>query len=387
MFDSLNRGSDRRQTPKSEAAYCSISVSDVQPAMGPGSEDSHPCWMSWLLTFLSLVLGVRSTGTKSSRALGSGTWNSEGPSFLKQIRGGSVLFHVIPKPETELEKVSWELGPESDFTVLLCFKRGADSPTWVSLQDKDKQRVHVPNMTSLRIEKLTLTDSGQYRARSTYTGGKGFTQVFHLTVCEPVPQPQMQAKPLSITANWCNVTLECPVTGATEDLNVTWEGKDLPGGVELRGTWGPVSNTSTLSVSLPLSQPNASITCVISNSVDQKNASLALRDVCIHESHGLTTASRMGSLFGVFGAVLLTLGAGLCLWKTRRKKKKLEPGRGAGLHMDDKDNGGGIHYAELSRQGSPEGKDKRFGEQHLGEEPTATIYSEIHNPGQATYMI
>ncbi|XP_077012660.1 T-lymphocyte surface antigen Ly-9-like isoform X1 [Tamandua tetradactyla] len=282
MFDSLNRGSDRRQTPKSEAAYCSISVSDVQPAMGPGSEDSHPCWMSWLLTFLSLVLGVRSTGTKSSGALGSGTWNSEGHSFLKQIRGGSVLFHVIPKLDDELDEVSWVFGPESDFTVLLCFKRGADGPTWVSLQDKDKQRVHVPNMTSLRIEKLTLTDSGQYRARSTYTGGKGFTQVFHLTVCEPVPQPQMQAKPLSITANWCNVTLECPVTGATEDLNVTWEGKDLPGGVELRGTWGPVSNTSTLSVSLPLSQPNASITCVISNSVDQKNASLALQDVCIH---------------------------------------------------------------------------------------------------------
>ena len=53
---------------------------------------------------------------------------------------------------------------------------------WVSLQDKYQQRVHVPNVTSLRIENLTSEDSGHYQARATFTGGLELTQVFHLTV-------------------------------------------------------------------------------------------------------------------------------------------------------------------------------------------------------------
>ena len=53
---------------------------------------------------------------------------------------------------------------------------------WVSLQDKYQQRVHVPNVTSLRIEYLTSEDSGHYQARATFTGGLELTQVFHLTV-------------------------------------------------------------------------------------------------------------------------------------------------------------------------------------------------------------
>ena len=53
---------------------------------------------------------------------------------------------------------------------------------WVSLQDKYQQRVHVPNVTSLRIENLTSEDSGHYQARATFTGGLELTQVLHLTV-------------------------------------------------------------------------------------------------------------------------------------------------------------------------------------------------------------
>ena len=93
-----------------------------------------------------------------------------------------MLFHVTTKQEAEPEEVSWGFGPESNYRVLLRVHRGADTPTWVSLQDKYQHRVHVPNILFLRIDNLTLEDSGQYRARASFTGGRELTQVFHLTV-------------------------------------------------------------------------------------------------------------------------------------------------------------------------------------------------------------
>ena len=93
-----------------------------------------------------------------------------------------MLFHVIKKQEADPVEVSWGFGPQSNYRVLLQVRRGADTPTWVSLQDKYQQRVHVPNVTSLKIENLTPEDSGQYRARASFTGGMELNQVFLLTV-------------------------------------------------------------------------------------------------------------------------------------------------------------------------------------------------------------
>ncbi|XP_004447416.2 T-lymphocyte surface antigen Ly-9-like isoform X1 [Dasypus novemcinctus] len=354
------------------------------------------CRHSWLFLmskhscFLFNATGVSSTGTKSPGALGSGAWDSRVHTFLKQIEGGPILFHVNMMPEAELEGISWAFGPQSDYRVMMSVRKGADAPSWVSLQDKYKQRVHVPSVMSLRIENLTLEDSGRYQARVSFTGGRELIQVFHLTVCEPVPLPQILAKPPSITASWCNVTLECRATGTTEDLKLTWESKGVFMVFEQRGQWGPVTNTSTLVVSLPLSlsQPSASITCVVSNSVDQKNATLDLGEVCAPAgSHGAAIGHLLSTL-GAFGAVLLTLGTGLYHWKTCGKKKKMEPGRGAGLQEDHRDDRGGVHYAELSQQESLQGEDKRVAEQHLEEnEPVTSVYSEVRNPGQVMKII
>ena len=93
-----------------------------------------------------------------------------------------MLIHVIKNQEAEPEEVSWGFGSEPNYRVLMQVRPGADTPTWVSLQDKYQQRVHVPNVTSLRIENLTSEDSGHYQARATFTGGLELTQVFHLTV-------------------------------------------------------------------------------------------------------------------------------------------------------------------------------------------------------------
>lgn len=92
-----------------------------------------------------------------------------------------MLFPLLKKQDAELEEVAWGFGPGSEYRILLRVRPG-EAPTWASLQDRYQQRVHVPNMTSLKIENLTPEDSGLYLARGIFTGGVEFTHVFHLTV-------------------------------------------------------------------------------------------------------------------------------------------------------------------------------------------------------------
>ncbi|XP_064449583.1 uncharacterized protein LOC135364630 [Mirounga angustirostris] len=162
---------------------------------------------------------------------------------------------------------------------------GRDVPEWVNLQDKFEKRVHVLNVTTLRIDNLTLEDSGRYRARESYRRGRQHDQDFHLRVYEPAPLPQIRATVLSLTPGWCNVTVECDTTGTREDLIVSWESEGLPKELEQRPSPGPVPNPWTLAVNLPLSQPSSSLTCVVSNQVDQKTATRGLGNICGHSEY------------------------------------------------------------------------------------------------------
>ncbi|XP_057583093.1 SLAM family member 5-like isoform X2 [Hippopotamus amphibius kiboko] len=327
------------------------------------------------------LLGICSTGTKSSGARGPGVQDSGAHVSMQGIRGGSVLFHVIKDPGADPKEIFWGFGPESNYRVLLQVHPGAEAPTWVSLQDKYQQRVHVPNMTSLRIENLTSEDSGQYRARARFPAGIELTQVFYLTVYEPTPLPQILVESPSVTPGWCNVTLGCRASGATQDLNVTWESEGLPRELEWRGTPGPAPNSWTLTVNLSLSQPSARLTCVLSNQVDQKTATLDLGEACAHGSREQASTDALPGILGAVVAVLLTLGGGLYLWKTHEKKKKMETRRGTELQEDQRDNDGSIEYAELSQQEPQEGTNKGIGKQHSEEkEALNTVHSEVHKP-------
>ena len=97
---------------------------------------------------------------------------------------------------------------------------------------------------------------------------------------EPVILPEILVKSSSITPGWCNVTLECRDPGNREDLKVTWESEGLPRELEWSGTPGPAPSSWSLAVNLSLSQPNASLTCVVSNHVDKKTASVDFGKIC-----------------------------------------------------------------------------------------------------------
>ncbi|XP_037355208.1 uncharacterized protein LOC119235760 [Talpa occidentalis] len=353
--------------------------------MGPCPEASHLCRVAWVLGLTSLLLSTCSTGAQSSEVKDTG---ANPP--LKGIRGGSVLFHLSKVRAAELEQTEWGVGPESDFRVFLRVHRGKeDAPTWVNLRDKYEQRVHVPNMTSLRMENLTPEDSGRYRAGAQLTGGRGSTHGFQLTVYEPVPLPQIMTESLSLTPDWCNVTLECRTTGDRESLSVTWESQGLLGGLERRTPPGPAPSSWTLAVSLTLSQPNASLTCVVSNPVDQKNATKDLGEVCVPGQVPTNPTSHQQHIIVPLVVVLCILGAGLFFWKTRGKKKeKMAMGRGAEPQKVHEDHDEDVQYVELNQQESRESHYKGIGEHRLEEkESLTTVYSEVHTPGQAMKII
>ncbi|XP_075856365.1 SLAM family member 9-like [Microcebus murinus] len=355
--------------------------------MGPCSEDHPLCWASSFLLFISLLLSVCRAVAESSGAHGSAVKDSGAHVPLKGIRGGSVLFGVTQKAgavlEAELEELHWSFTPESDYRVMFRIQRGTHSPTWFSLQDKFKQRVQVPNLASLKISNLSLEDSGHYRAQARLTEGKEVLQFFHLTVYDPVPHPHILAQSPSIAAGWCNVTLECRAPGATRDLNVTWESRGLPLELEQRGTPGPALDCWTLVVSLPLSQPNASFTCVIRNPMDQKTVTRDVGDICDHDSHGRDMARLLPLILGPIVVLMLILGATSYRWKTHGKKKKMEPEQGYRLQEDQRVEDGGISYEELMRptfQG--------LSELHVEEKvPVTAVYSEVHNSGRAMNII
>ncbi|XP_013365612.1 PREDICTED: SLAM family member 9-like [Chinchilla lanigera] len=252
--------------------------------MGPSLRDPCLSWASWLLGVI-VFLSVCSSSAEGSEARGPGSQDSGACILLKGIQGGSVWFHVSEWPGKDLgaklEETTWAFASGSAFTMFLRVQGGTGAPTWFSLMDSYKARVQVPNVTSLKIENLTLQDSGRYKAYSRLSDGPEVFQIFHLKVYEPVSPPLILVKALSITPGWCNVTLECSATGATEDLNVIWESKSLPWELEQRGTPGPGPKPWAQAVSLSLSDADASLTCVVSNPVDQNNATSDLGDICL----------------------------------------------------------------------------------------------------------
>ncbi|XP_044942610.1 SLAM family member 9-like isoform X2 [Mustela putorius furo] len=301
--------------------------------MGACSEDPHLCGASWLLRFTSLLLSVCSAVTQSPGAPESAAEDSGNLVTLKGIQGASVLFHMNRNPEippgAKLESITWGVINQKMYTPVLQVSPGGDGPRWVNFKDKFKKRVHVVNTTTLRIDNLTLEDSGLYRAQESYMRGRQYDQDFHLTVYEPVPRPQIQAMDLSLTPGWCNLTLECDLPRTREDLMVSWESECLPRELEQRPAPGPAPNPWTLAVTLPLSRPSPSLTCVVSNQADKKAASQDLGDVCGREPHGQTSAAHLPGILVSVVVLLLILGAELNLWK-RRGMKNVKPGTGSG---------------------------------------------------------
>lgn len=338
--------------------------------MRPCSEASHRSWISWLLGFTSFLLSICSSGVKSSEEHVS-TVNGSGVHVpVKGIQGGSVLLYMENlriDPGHNLTEVTWSFYKPVKRKIL--HLNPTNHIQWY--KPEDKQRFCVLNKTFMRIENLTLEDTGLYEGEVTLTGGKTLYQVFHLTVYEPVPTPQILAQPEAITTDWCNVTLECIAKGVTEILNVTWESKDIT--MEHKIIPGPAPNLWALAVTLPLSKPNSSLICKVSNQVDQKNTTIHLVEVCPSPSR------KRHSRIIIMIIFVLILSIGLCLWKTCWKKK-IESRRDAQRQVQNNRNEDGIPYAEIIH---PESQERHYETIGQKQESYTTVYSKVCHEGQS----
>lgn len=132
---------------------------------------------------VSLALGICSPGVKSSGEHVSTVKNSGTHVPVKGIQGGSVLLYMENlgiDPGHNLTEVTWSFYKPVKRKILQLNPTKRLPIHWY--KPEDEQRFCVLHKTFLRIENLTLEDTGLYEAEVTLTGGTTLTQVFHLTV-------------------------------------------------------------------------------------------------------------------------------------------------------------------------------------------------------------
>ncbi|XP_040491779.1 CD48 antigen-like isoform X1 [Ursus maritimus] len=265
-----------------------------------------------LMLQVSLFLAIPSTSVQSVDNLSTSC-------TLERIVGASVQLQLTSSLYPNIREIewSWHSEPEKE-EILVSWKPNATGPDWYELEEKFRSSLSLTEMAVLSIRNLTMEMSGWYTAKVKFRTGKSQKEVFRLCVYEPIPHPQIVIHSSSNHAGWCNVSLECGIPGATENLTVTWLSEGLPRELEQRRALGPAPSSRNLSLSLPLSQLNGSLTCCVSNPVDEKNATLLLQSVCLWRG---SQSKRVWT--GVLLTVLtLSLAGGVVIWKRKKMRSR-----------------------------------------------------------------
>ncbi|XP_046277943.1 uncharacterized protein LOC124077540 isoform X2 [Marmota monax] len=250
------------------------------------------------------------------------TVRDPGPSCtLNRVVGESVQLPLNHTLSPDIREIEWKWNTEAEQQQLLVSWKPS-GPEWYEFEDKYKHRFCLTEEYILNISNLTVEMSGLYVAEIKYNTGKSQKKDFRLCVHEPIPKPQIQIHSLSNTPGWCNVSLECGTPETSENSTVTWLSNGFPRELEQRGTLSAASNSRNLSLSLPLSQSHGHLTCVVSNSADQKNATVDLGSICPQRGSFQSKWLWRGVLIMV---LVVSLGAGVWIWK--RKKMETERGR------------------------------------------------------------
>ncbi|XP_077883437.1 CD48 antigen-like isoform X6 [Ictidomys tridecemlineatus] len=198
---------------------------------------------------------------------------------LNRVVGESVQLPLNYTLSPDIREIEWKWNTAAEQQQLLVSWKPSRQE-WYEFENKYKHRFCLAEKYILSISNLTMEMSGLYVAEIKYNTGKSQKKGFRLCVHEPIPEPQIRIHSLSNTSGWCNVSLECGTPETTENLTVTWLSNGFPRELEQRGTLSATHNSRNLSLSLPLSQSHGHLTCVVSNSADQKNATVDLESIC-----------------------------------------------------------------------------------------------------------
>ncbi|XP_072686166.1 CD48 antigen-like isoform X1 [Canis lupus baileyi] len=201
---------------------------------------------------------------------------------LERTVGDSVQLHLISSLSPNVREVewSWQSEPEKQ-QFLVSWKPDDSGPDWYELEGKFRSSLSLTEMAVLSIRNLSTEMSGWYTANVKFHTGKSQKEVFRLCVYEPIPHPQIVIHSPINPAGWCQVSLECETPGSTENWTVTWLTEGLPRELEQSGALRPAPSSRNVNLSLPLSQVNGYLTCLVSNPVEEKNATLTLQSICL----------------------------------------------------------------------------------------------------------
>ncbi|XP_020847135.1 SLAM family member 9-like isoform X1 [Phascolarctos cinereus] len=314
-----------------------------------------------VLGALVCLLGAWTSGAQSSGIQTS----------LHGVKGGSILFYLNISSGEKIKMITWSFESNESHQILFHFKPEDESLAWENPKNRYEQRVRVTSdMTSLSIGNLTFEDHGCYRARVQYSTAKLYDQSFFLSVNEPI-FPEIKVLSNFLTSDWCNLTLACPVLGATKEVTVTWESGDIPN-ILSQERLGLLSNSGILNLSLPRGVQDSSLTCIAKNLAEQKNSTLYLRDACKNSN-----LSKQHWQIGIFLLLILLGILGIGLWICRRKEKKNEV-MDSSKNQRNSDNS--IYYAVLSPDRPPEVQnqcEEACEQQPPERELPSTVYSEI----------
>ncbi|XP_015266145.1 PREDICTED: CD48 antigen-like [Gekko japonicus] len=219
--------------------------------------------------------------------------------------------------------------------------------------------------TTLRIRALEKADSGVWAARVVFAAThEVHEQTFLLSVFDPVPDPQIHPQLTSRTAEGCNVTLQCLATEKGE-FNVSWKrGNPFSDLEEGSGRYRLSAEGTELHLSWRPNSSDSTVTCLLSNPVDQRNASFDLLSVCPSERHPWKMWLLLPAVLVLFLAAALRI---IYPWKKRSSQGAVP------LATPEKEGSPPVlQYAELRKRRSPP-----EGNENQDPDPLAPCLAEI----------
>ncbi|XP_069734975.1 natural killer cell receptor 2B4 [Phaenicophaeus curvirostris] len=143
------------------------------------------------------------------------------PECLEQaVAAGGELQLWLWKTGQGWIKVSWRVTLDSgDQHRILTAEKNKDA---ASHKGPFTGRAFFQQETlSLQISTVSRADSGVYKAEFEDTSGSLSTQCFHVSVWDPVPLPQLEARILHWEPSGCNLSLVCTALGAG-NVSYSW---------------------------------------------------------------------------------------------------------------------------------------------------------------------
>nr|XP_025043687.1 SLAM family member 5-like [Pelodiscus sinensis] len=287
-----------------------------------------------------------------------------GPTRLNGAEGESVTFAPVVPRGSRVDSVVWNGN-----STIAIVTPGEPAPLRV-IHTRYRDRLRVPDGSySLQVTDLRPEDTGTYTAQIATQGSPDpIFRRFALRVYKKLAESDITATPvlgsLSIMNEICNITLNCTVQGAGEDVNCTWNHTDS------------TVNSTSIHISHRLGDEGASVTCTARNPVSSSSKSISLKEVCAASS---AQSGDSGLSAGVIVLIVVCAGAAvggvLYQRKRRRDKQTLTPGAADSAGAD------GENHTVYAKVGNfPLGTQNR-GPQTT-EETTKTIYSTVHLPSQ-----